>query len=265
MSATKIPTLDLPTNPPAVIKEWVNGVGETITQEWPLGTREEIDAKYEELKSIASAGGNIGTLTFSTNTGRARLVAKFGRSGGGIPGVADDVTIVEELYAVDVIKDMAEATYWENMTDDQIAFARLTAESRWGEKEVDIYTNKLRETSATAGFLWSEWDNSMKNFRYHMLHGVDSYFETGFVLRRSSYGVRTSQVKATFTGINTVVADPEFESPMDDLIAALPDGEWLKKPPQAEHLGKGRWRIIEEWQWAVSWSIMYGGTWTMPS
>ena len=40
--------------------------------------------------------------------------------------------------------------------------------------------------------------------------------------------------------------NPEFDTEMDDLIRALPDGEWLKKPPQADFLGRGKWRITEE-------------------
>jgi hypothetical protein len=38
MSATKVPTVGLPATAPSVTKEWVPGIGETETQEWPTGT-----------------------------------------------------------------------------------------------------------------------------------------------------------------------------------------------------------------------------------
>jgi hypothetical protein len=113
----------------------------------------------------------------------------------------------------------------------------------------------------------------MKDLRFHMVHGVTTAMKASFVLRRSYYGVRTSQVKASFTGINQVAdgtsgkqVRPVFKSAMDALIAALPTtGEWLYEPPGAEHLGKGRWRITQEWTWAEKWSVMYGGTWNRAS
>jgi hypothetical protein len=58
MSASVDPDLALPENPPVVTKAWVNGSGETQTQEWS-GERTDCEAKYEELKSLGSAGGNI--------------------------------------------------------------------------------------------------------------------------------------------------------------------------------------------------------------
>ena len=85
------------------------------------------------------------------------------------------------------------------------------------------------------------------------------------------YGVKTATITASFTGINLVCSAvaghqpiPTFLTEMDTLIAALPTGEWLYRPPQAEHLGKGKWRITLEWNWAVKWSIIYDGTWAKP-
>jgi hypothetical protein len=101
----------------------------------------------------------------------------------------------------------------------------------------------------------------MKELHYHVMHGQESYYETGFVLRRSKNGLITSQIKEAFTGINTVVTAPTFLSEMDNLILALPTGEWLYRPPQAEYIGGGKWRITQEWHWAAKWSKMYGGTW----
>jgi hypothetical protein len=106
----------------------------------------------------------------------------------------------------------------------------------------------------------------MKKLRGHMVHGNESYYETGYILRRSRYGVRSSAILASFEDVNRVVVLPTFKTQMEMLITKLfpsdRPGEWLKRPTQAGALPKGRWRIDEEWQWAEKWSIVYGGTWT---
>lgn len=272
MSATQTPENGIPENPPTVTKDWSPGVGETTSQEW-AGRLAEIEAKYAALKTAAENGEqSIAQLTFTNQTGRARVVARFVRSGGDvIEGNPSEVTVIEELYAIDVIKDIALAplfnTHVDNwlsdfygtapdpeyfVTNDQIAWVRYCVENRWSEAEI----------SANSGSKpgWDEWTLGMKELRNHLLSGQESYFETGFVLRRSKYSARTAEVKASFVNLNRVVTAPSFSSGMNHLIDALPDGEWLYKPPQAESLGRGRWRITQEWHWADKWSIVYGGS-----
>lgn len=270
MSATKVPDVGLPDLPPIVRKEWSAGDGEVLTHEWPTGTVEEIESKYQELVALGNAGLNIAQLSYAAQNGRTSLVARFGRSGEPVDGESDDVTVVEELYAVDVIKDICEAPYFAKtvdsgkglpLSDDEVAFVRLCSENRWTEEEIEAYVADNSLTGVPS--LYSGWSTGMKELRYHMLHGVESYYETTFVLRRTRYGVRTSAMGVTFTGINTVVTAPTFKTAMDAMIASLPAGEWLKRPPQAEHLGRGRWRITEEWHYAEKWSIVYGGTWNL--
>jgi hypothetical protein len=278
MSATKVPSLGLPASAPVVTKEWIPGAGETETQEWPIGTPAEILAKYEESKAAAEGGNNTQRLTYRNAQGRANLVAQFGRSGNSNDGYGPDISIVEELYSLDVIKDTGEAPYFgptalasghplyskqtgkgAPITPDQFAWVRYCAENHLEEAEI---TTEAVRLGKSATLQWASWGTLMKELRGHLIHGNESFFETGFILRRSMYGVKTSQIKATFVAINTVVTAPTFKSAMDQLILALPSGEWLYKPPQAEHQGRGRWRITQEWQWAEKWSIMYGGTWT---
>jgi hypothetical protein len=257
MSTTKTPTVGLPETAPVVTVEWTAGIGETETQEWPVGTPTEVRAKYEALKAEGEAGNNLAGLTLRQAQGRTSLVARFGRTGSAAEQ-GEDVAIVEELYAVDVIKDISEAPYFADLTAEQVTWIRHCVENNFTSTEI---TAEAAKDNIPAGLGWASWSDLMKNLRYHMVHGVESYYETAFVLRRSLYGVRTSAIKASFTGINTVVTAPTFVSQMDKLIAALPSGEWLYKPPQAEHLGRGKWRITREWQWANKWSIVYGGTW----
>ena len=289
MTAAKTPNVTLPSNPPTVIKHWAVGNGEDVTHEW-AGERSEIETEYQNQKATGEGGGNIQELTMTNRQGRATLVTKFGRTGQDLEGHPSDVTVIEELYAVDVLKDISEAPYFSvllpvghplyaaqnagakglPLTNDQVAWVRYCVEQNFTEAEIDLAVVERGVSGATFNF--ANWTTGMKELRWHLLHGVESYFETAFVLRRSSYGVRTSQIKASFTGINAVCKAstagrqpiPEFDSRMDDLILSLPAGEWLYKPPQAEHIGRGRWRISEEWQWAEKWSIVYGGTWNLP-
>jgi len=269
MTVQKNPDNGLPTNAPVVVKDWSAGAGQKVTKEW-AGAEDDVDAKYEIQKSLALAGNGTEQITFRSSKGRATLVARLTRTGSGIPGYAYDITVIEELYAVDIIKDICEAPYFAvtvdvpkglPLFDDEVAYVRLCVENRFTEAEITTYA---QENGLAAANEWANWNTGMKELRYHMLRGVESFFETGFVFRRSEYGVRTSQIKAVFDDINTVVAAPSFDSDMDALIDALPDGEWLYKPPQAEHLGRGKWRVGREWHWAEKWSIVYGGTWNGP-
>jgi hypothetical protein len=274
--ATKVPNVVIPDIAPTITKEWLPGSGETVTHEWPVGTAAEIESLYEVKKTEAEAGNNTQSLSYRTNNGRAALVARFGRTANANEGYGEDVTIIEELYAVDVIKDISAAPYFavdlpsnhplyanqngkgEPVTAEQLAFIRYCVENHLTTGQI---TSEAQRLELSASLEWENWTTIMKEMRGHFEHGVDSFYETAFVLRRSLHGVRTSNIRASFTGVNTVVSAPVFESPMSTLIAALPSGEWLYRPPQAEHMGRGKWRVSQEWQWAEKWSIVYGGTW----
>lgn len=273
MSPTKHPDVSPPDDAPTLTRDWILGSGETQTQEWS-GHRSEIEDLYEEKKAAAQSGGNIASLRLSSRSGRATLLARFGRSNNAIEQAGDpivtgdDVTVIEELYAVDVIKDICEAPYFAvtasvpkglPLSDSQVAWVRKCVENRWTDAEITSHAQANADLSVSDE--WANWSTGMKELRYHLVRGVDSYFETGFILRRSKYGVQSTSIAATFDGINTKVAAPTFESDMDQLIAALPSGEWLKKPTQTSHQGQGKWRVTEEWMWAEKWSVVYGGSW----
>jgi len=253
MSATKLPDQAPPTNAPTVTKEYIPGVGEVETREW-RGERSDMETKYAAYKYEGEGGavssGNMTGLRFATDAGRSRCMLRIERNNVA-NSYGSNVKIVEELYAINIVRDVRCAPYFcaggdAALTDDQVADVMDAVDHNYLEAEI---TN------------WATWIDAQKQLRYHMLHGQDSYYETGFVLRASLYGVITSKIKASFTFINEVVPAPVFLSPMDDLLASLPTGEWLHRPPQSEHLGKGKWRITREWHWAAKWSKMYGGTW----
>lgn len=255
MAPTKVPDIGLPDSAPITGKDYIPGAGETNTAEWG-GTAEDVLAKYEEYKASAAAGANIASLSYRNRTGRGTLMLVYGRSGTNVEGEPDDVAVVEELYGIDIVRDVCCAPIWGpgeyDLDDDDVATVRRACEMTLTQAEI---------TTPRVKIAWASWTDGMKDLRYHILNGQDSYFETGFILRKSKFGIRTSEIKASFTNINTVVTAPSFSTPMSALIDALPEGEWLYKPPQCEHLGRGKWRVTLEWHWAVQWSRMYGGTW----
>ena len=254
MSATKNPDQALPTNAPTITRDYIPGVGETRTEEWPIGERSDIKAKYDQLVFDSKIGGfatgNLTQLSMQSREGRASLVARFEDANpeNGLNGT--DTRVVEELYAMDVIKDISAAPYFSTvvatkLTDDQVAVVRKAVREDLLEAEIDGY---------------AAWSASQKELRWLMLHGQESYYETAFAVRQSLYGVITSTIQASFTDINQVVNAPVLSNQMNLLLDALPAGEWLYRPPQAEHIGNGKWRITKEWQWASAWSKVYGGT-----
>lgn len=260
MAPEKVPDVDLLADAPITEKVFIPGAGETQSKEWN-GTAADVLAKYEELKDAAQLGGvgqNIREIRYGNNIGRGRVIVQFARTPvSTTPGIPADMQVVEELYGVDIIRDVRAAPYFctggaAEVTDDEAAIVSKAVERK------DIESAIIAPEYGTA---FSAWTDGMKQLRYHMLHGNESYYETGFVLRRSKIGVITSDLKQTFLDINKVVDAPIFLSDMDMLIYLLPEGEWLYRPPSVEYLGGGKWRVQEEWHWAEKWSKMYGGSW----
>jgi hypothetical protein len=283
MAIEQTPSLPLPTDPQSEQRDYVPGQGEAVAQEW-TGPRDQIKTKYDEMKAAAGVGGsNVAQISYANRSGRATVVARFGPTENG----EEVVQQVEELFAVDVLKDIHESPYFSldlsgshplyakqdkgkltsggadvdkglPLSDEQVAFVRLVVENRMTNSEIDQWCDKH---GLSASLKLASWTVGMYELRFHLLHGVESYYETAFVVRVSQFGVLTTAMLGRFENINTVVIAPQFSEDMNLLVYSLPEGEWLYKPPQVEHLGRGRWRVTREYQWAYKWSIVYGGSW----
>jgi len=260
MSATKHPNVGPPTNPPVVRRTFSTEGGEIIEHEWPKGTKEELLTLYNQYMASMRVGSSVGNIEYQNSEGKGTLKVKYGRTGQQIEGEPDTVAMAEEVIAVDVIKDISEAPYFDALTDNQIAEVRLASEEGYDTDQITALATKDQQGMRT---IWANWTTAMKELRHHYLHGVSNYYETGFVLRRVRFCVRTSETLLTFTDINRVVAPPTFRTDMFSLFENLPTGEWLYRPPQAEYLGRGKWRTTQEWHWATQWSVVYGGTWQL--
>jgi hypothetical protein len=212
-------------------EEWTKegGAIPVVTYE---GNVDEILAQYNTQKTLGMAYGDprLASLGYEANKGRARLIMRYVRENQN----------VEELYAVDVIRDIREANYFSTLTDAQITAVKVVDENNGAE---------------VAG-----WVALQKTLFKHLRHGASSYVDKQFILRTSSFVSMASLIEADLSNVGTVVSTPTLSADMQRLIKTLPSGEWLQGPMSAEHLGRGRWRLDNELQWAKKWSIIYGGT-----
>ena len=224
--------------------EFVRGVGETETLEW-RGEKSDTLAKYCELKTDLRTR----EISYVNSEGRSRVVCKFVRTSETGRYDGNDVTTIEELLGVDIVRAIYASEYFRELDDDEISAVLLAVENRWAEAEIPGYDT---------------WDAKQKDLRWHMLHGQDTFFETLFVLRIRRQGVASSSLRGTFENVNMVTALPSLSVGMLDIVGTLPEGEWLYKPPQVEYVQRGVWSVAQEWNWAPKWSIVYGGTLAMP-
>jgi len=213
-------------------KDFTKEGGEILSYDH-TGDEASVAADYDTYKAamVASTATTISSLSYTAVGGRATFIRRYVRENQDI----------EELYGIDVIKDIATAPYFDDLTDANIIAVRTAFEN---------------SEAADAG-----WNAKQKNLYMHLARGSESYFETQFILRVTKHSVLLTAAAASFADINTVVTAPTLSSNMSALVASLPSGEWLKKPPSVENLGKGRWRVVQEYHWAKKWSIIYGGTW----
>jgi len=267
MAATEEPNRPLPSSPPSVRREWNYDDGEKLTHEW-RGTRAKIDAKFDEQVLDAQDGTvipRVASVSSESTDGRSRLIVRFGRKYLDDETTAQhgaEVQVIEELYAVDIVKDIRNAPYYNSggdaaLTDEEAAWVTECADHNYSDAEI---TSQAKQRGLHDLLFFSGWTAAMLSLRYHLLHGASQYIETGFIFRRSLHGVRTAAINVSFADVNTVIPQPTFFTVMEALVGTIPTGEWLKKAPYVEYIGKGRWRCTEEAQWAEKWSVVYGGS-----
>lgn len=273
--ATATPDAGLPSNAPTRRTNYRQGAGESKTEEWSGCAQTCNQVRHTQ---VASGNVNIAELDFIEREGRCALIARFGRTqGGDDPAVGGDgVVIVEELYAVDVAKDIVnapifnkeelnpgvpEAGEWE-LSDDQKAI--VVSAHELGLTEAVTINKWVKEEGHSASYEWEFWTEAMKQLKFHLRHGNETFWDNQFKFRRSKTGVRSASLDINFDNVNRVVGNVDFVTEMSSIVAKLPDGEWLKKTPTVASLGNGKWRGEEEYWWSGKWSKVYGGTWQRP-
>lgn len=223
--------------------DWSRDLGRNVSWKY-RGTSDQVEAKAAAIASTwALLGRQVSNVKYSTANGRGELEASFTRGDGVVAGGNPENGVVEELYGVDVIKDVRTAPAFESIG----AYALNVVYSAW--------EGSLDEDSA--------WTDTQKLLYRMLSHGQESYIETAFVYRRTYFKATSDNLQLSFDGINRVDADfSGLTSRMKKLIKALPTGEWMKKPPQTEYVSGGVFRLAQDWMWAEKWSNLYGGTLT---
>ena len=243
-----------------VRKRWTPESGEEETREF-RGPPDKVSATYEATKTEAEAGDErFASLDYELANGRAKLIAYYARqggSGGDVPmGSSANTSTIEELYGVDVVKDIRQHPKFQAGGEWALTDAQLQGVWDYYQKDVSDF-----ETDGDGVIIErTAWTDNQKRLYRKLIHGEDSYLETAFILRRTVYGARNRRVKATFTNTNKVGEIQRLSVKMANLLDTLPVGEWLKKPSTCEYLTKGQWRVSEEYHWAEKWSSLYGGT-----
>ena len=113
MSVTQNGMTGLPTTAPVITKEFIPFVGETQVHEWPLGEPTAVAAQYNTLKATIGYGTTIAGITTRTAEGRSLLTVRYNTDSTGTEiGGTSDITVVEELVAVDLVRDISAAPYF---------------------------------------------------------------------------------------------------------------------------------------------------------
>jgi hypothetical protein len=207
----------------------------------------EITGPMELVESIYDADLlTLGTdpdktqLDFRTQRGRATYRISNARTIAG--GFVDPETGgLQELVAVDVLRPWYTAPYFQSLGTAEIAKTRRAVEDGV-EDPVGVLSGTL----------------SYQLFA-HMIRG-DNYYETAYLLRRTFRTNSNQTILLAAANINKVVDLPALSQRLQNLIDALPAGEWLKRPVQCRFLGRDGWDVSDEYLWAPQWSVVYGGT-----
>lgn len=218
------------------------GEGEHITTTIS-GTAADIEALYGLAKvSASNPPSRVTSLTFEKRNGRGTISQVEARVLGGWWGSVEGRTGKQELLAIDVIRPIWAAPYWD-LGYVQLGEVRRAYED--GVLEVD-----------------GDWDLKQKQLFGHLVNGYESYYETAYVFRRTFNASSGRLLAANTSVVNQVAPLPSLSPTLTRLIDALPTGEWLKRPTSVRNLERNGWEVSEEYLWAPKWSVVYGGTFT---
>jgi hypothetical protein len=219
--------------------ETADGFVRTVTESGPVAV---IKARRDSYRLVAgNFNSNIAGLDYKEVNGRATLTVNYDTTEAW-NSLSVESPSLQELQAVDLVRDIKCAQYFATLTNDQVADVQAAWDARL-------------PTSAS-------WIYGQKALYGHMSHGQENYIETTYEFRQTRRINSSKMLRISMANPNTVQELPDLNSAMSRLVESLPEGEWLKKPTVILNAGKHGWTVTEIYQWAKQWSVIYGGTFT---
>ncbi len=212
----------------------------SVTSRTLTGPRAKIlaeESRFAGLSRLRSPYGLMSSMVYREQNGRSALTIQYEHMGSA---TQDDS--VQELYAMDVARDILVAPYFASLTNAQIT----EVVSAWEQRE-----------EIDAG-----WTQLQKRLYGHLNHGQEVYQETAYEFRQTYQTSSDRELGLAAENPNRVTPLPRIHRNLVNLIVSLPAGEWLKKPITVTQAGRRGWTVSATWQWAPQWSVIYGGTFT---
>lgn len=223
---------------------WTPGNG-TVKTFSASGTAADMQEKYDLAMAGAYnplAGRICGITLDKSANGRGTLSITYERFMASLIDEENDG--VQELVAVDHIRDIKTAEYFKSLTPTQKAAVQERWESRLPPPQ-------------------SGWESLQITLYNHMASGMETWTDTRYEFRRTFLTTSERTMKFSASNPNKVVEKlPRMSAVLSRLIDALPEGEWLKAPVTVTYAGTLGWSVQETYIWAWKWSVIYGGTWT---
>lgn len=210
------------------------GITTTVTE---TGTVAAIETRLAYYRAQAMLSGDVASLMTSTYNGRASLTVTYEREPSDIRRLG-----IQELAAFDVIRDIRCAPYFASLTNAEVSEVQLSWDNRDG-----------------GDIVWSPLQSKLYG---HLAHGQESYIETAYEFRQTFQTTSVRKIRKAASNPNTVQDLPVLTETLQNLVDAMPTGEWLKKPTSVTYAGRKGWTVTLVYQWAPKWSIIYGGTFT---
>lgn len=211
------------------------GLSSTLVEDGPASV---MAVRLSYWRSVARGlNSGIASISSEESGGRTSITIAYERETDDIRNLG-----VQELDAVDVVRDIKSAPYFATLTNSQVA----AVQSAWDNRQP----------------LVSAWSDLQKKLYGHMSHGQESYMETAYTFRQTYQTTSTARLQIAASNPNTVQTLPTLTATLANLINALPAGEWLKKPASVQYAGRKGWTVTLSYQWAPKWSVIYGGTFT---
>jgi hypothetical protein len=210
------------------------GITTTVTE---TGTVAAIEIRLAYYRAQAMLSGDVASLMTSTYNGRASLTVTYEREPSDIRRLG-----IQELAAFDVVRDIKCAPYFAPLTNAEVSEVQLSWDNRDG-----------------GDIAWSTLQSTLYG---HLSHGQESYIETAYEFRQTFQTTSVRKIRKAASNPNTVQDLPRLTETLQNLVDAMPTGEWLKKPTSVTYAGRKGWTVTLVYQWAPKWSVIYGGTFT---